>query len=110
MPSIGHNEGLKAARLLLVLSSLSPLFVLWAIRGSDRISNGWLILICAVAVVIPNLFLWLRIRTAQRLNELRTIEVGKAEDHREHLLVYLFAMLLPLYAASLTTWREIGAA
>jgi hypothetical protein len=35
--------------------------------------------------------------------------VGSAEDHRDHLLVYLFAMLLPFYAVDLATWRDIAA-
>lgn len=35
--------------------------------------------------------------------------VGTAEDHRNHLLVYLFAMLLPFYATDLNTWRDLGA-
>jgi len=30
-----RGEGLKIARLLMVLSSISPLFVLWAIRGNS---------------------------------------------------------------------------
>jgi len=33
-PATRHSEGLKAARLLMVLSSISPLFILWAIRGN----------------------------------------------------------------------------
>ena len=59
-------------------------------------------------IVLPNAFLWLRIRTAVRLQEKREIVVGRAEDHRDHLLVYLFAMLLPLYSMELANWREIA--
>jgi len=33
----GHNEGLRVARLLMVLSSISPLYILWAIRGNSLI-------------------------------------------------------------------------
>lgn len=63
-----------------------------------------------MVVFLPNAFLWLRIKTAKKLKETREIQVGYAEDHREHLLVYLFTMLLPLYAADLGTWRDLGAA
>jgi hypothetical protein len=98
---------MKAARLMMVLSSLSPLFILWAIRGIGLVGDAWLISVAALMVALPNIFLWVRIWTAKRLNEKREIIVGTAEDHREHLLVYLFAMLLPFYTANLNTWREI---
>ena len=109
MPNGGHHEGLKAARLLMVLSSISPLFILWAIRGNSLISDRYFLAFCSVMVVLPNAFLWLRVRTARKLQERREIAVGTAEDHREHLLVYLFAMLLPFYAADLGTWRDLAA-
>lgn len=47
---------------------------------------------------------------AKRLKQLRAIVVGKAEDHRDHLLVYLFAMLLPFYSAELDSWRDMATA
>ncbi|MDQ7088938.1 MAG: hypothetical protein Q9Q13_14260 [Acidobacteriota bacterium] len=35
--------------------------------------------------------------------------MATAEDHRDHILVYLFAMLLPFYSEDLATWRDLGA-
>jgi len=101
---------MKTARLLMVLSSISPLFVLWAIRGNSLISDRYFLTICGLMIVAPSTFLLLRLRTAQKLREKREIVIGVAEDHRGHLLVYLFAMLLPLYAADLGTWRNLSAA
>jgi len=109
MTKWNHNEGLKIARLLMVLSSISPLFILWAIRGNKLIADAYLIALCVFMVVVPNVFLWLRIATARRLQERRELVVGKAEDHRDHLLVYLFSMLLPFYGAELATWRDLAA-
>jgi hypothetical protein len=109
MPKNTRGEGLKVARLMMVLSSISPLFVLWAIRGSTLISDRYLISFCAVVVLLPNLFLWLRIRTAKRLHEKRELVIGSVEDHRDHLLVYLFAMLLPFYPIDTGTWRDMAA-
>jgi hypothetical protein len=105
-----HPEGLRAARLLMVLSSISPLFVLWAIRGSEAVPDIYFIPFCAFLVILPNAMLLARIRTAQNLQEKREIVIGTAEDHRGHLLVYLFAMLLPLYASDLGNWRHMAAA
>lgn len=93
----------------MVLSSVSPLFVLWAIRGSKLLSDRFLLTFCALMVVLPNLFLWMRIRTAKRLEEKRELVIGSAEDHRDHLLVYLFAMLLPFYPIDTGTWRDLAA-
>ncbi|GIW56949.1 MAG: hypothetical protein KatS3mg082_3353 [Nitrospiraceae bacterium] len=104
-----HREGLKAARLLMVLSSISPLFILWGIRGNNLIPDGWFIGFCALMVILPNLFLWWRICTAKRQKDKREISVGAADDHRDHLLVYLFAMLLPFYSTNIGTWRDLGA-
>lgn len=103
------KEGLKAARLLMVLSSISPLFILWAIRGIKLIPDNYFLPFCALMVIVPNGFLWLRIRTARKLREEKIITIGVAEDHREHLLVYLFSMLLPFYATDLGSWRDLAA-
>ncbi len=109
MTKHNHSEGLKIARFLMVLSSISPLFVLWAIRGNKLLDDYFLFALCAFMVIVPNVFLWMRIATAKRLQERRELVVGKAEDHRDHLLVYLFSMLLPFYGAELATWRDLAA-
>lgn len=105
----GATEGLRAARLMMVLSSISPLFIVWAIKGNDLIPDLYFVAGCLLLVLLPNVFLWLRIRTAQQLHETREITVGSSEDHRDHLLVYLFTMLLPFYAPAIESWREFGA-
>ena len=112
MPFHDHttkNEGLRVARLLMVLSSISPLFILWAVRGNSLVPDGWFIGFCALMVVVPNTFLWLRVRTAKKQADKRELIVGRADDHRDHILVYLFAMLLPFYSEDLGTWRDLGA-
>jgi hypothetical protein len=91
----------------MVLSSIAPLFVIWAIRGSRLISDSYLVAFCGLMVFGPYAFLWLRISTARKHEDKRVLAIGKAEDHRDHLLVYLFAMLLPFYGAELGTWREL---
>lgn len=103
------KEGLRIARLMMVLSSISPLFILWVIRGNSLIPEYYFLGFCTFMVVVPSGYLWRRIVTAKKLKQLRPIVVGKAEDHRDHLLVYLFAMLLPFYAVDLGTWRDLAA-
>ena len=104
-----RSEGLKIARLLMVLSSISPLFILWAIRGNSLIPDLYFVGACALMVIAPNVSLSLRIRTARKQNDKRSITVGAADDHRDHILVYLFAMLLPFYSEDISTWRDFGA-
>lgn len=110
MISVGNKEGMKAARLLMVMSSISPLFILWAIRGNALVPDRYFLSFCALMVIVPNGFLLLRIVTARRLRETGEIVVGSAEDHRDHLLVYLFSMLLPFYATDMKVWRDLAAA
>lgn len=105
-----RKEGLRVARLLMVLSSVSPLFILWAIRGTALVPDVYFLAFCALMIVVPNAFLWFRIRTAQKNQEKRELAVSTVEDNRDHLLVYLFAMLLPFYADTLATWRVLAAA
>jgi len=103
------SEGLRLARLMMVLSGLSPLFVLWAIRGSKILCDRYLWTLCGVMVIFPNLFLWLRILIVKKKQLNNEVVVGKAEDHRDHLLVYLFATLLPFYSIDTASWRDFAA-
>ncbi|WP_025769533.1 hypothetical protein [Thioalkalivibrio sp. HK1] len=102
-----HSEGLKIARLLMVLSSISPLFILWAIRGNSLIPDIYFLGFCALGFLLPNAFLWLRICKAKKQQDSRNIKIGGADDHRNHLLVYLFSMLLPLYSQDPGNMREL---
>lgn len=105
-----HHEGLKGARLLMVLGSTSPLFILWAIRGSSIIRDEIFIPFCILMVIVPNAALYRRILVSKKNFETKQIFVEDAEDHRDHLLIYLFAMLLPFYAIDLDEWRGFVAA
>lgn len=109
MSDTNHSEGSKAARLLMVLGGVSPLFILWAIRGSKLLCDRYLFGLCAIMVIVPNLFLWFRIRVAKKQQLKNEVVVGSADDHRDHLLVYLFAMLLPFYSVDTNNWREFAA-
>jgi uncharacterized membrane protein YozB (DUF420 family) len=103
------NRGLPIARLLMVISSLAPLWLIWAIRGAPPIPEPYWIATCLGLAIVPNLVLSWRWRIARRRNDHRTIVVASARDQTEHLLVYLFALLLPLYTASLANERELFA-
>lgn len=125
------REGLGFLRFIMVLASIAPLFVIWAIRGTCQSSpsipcqlssaplampketclfpNNYFVMGCAIFVVIPNFLLLWRLGVAKKHSDTCWIIVGKAEDHRDHLLVYLFAMLLPFYASNLASWREFSA-
>lgn len=103
------HEGLAIARLLMVFSSISPLFILWAIKGANtpRISESLFLIICISMVIIPNLFLLIRIYIVKKRKDKKTKTIGIAEDHRDHLLIYLFTMLLPFYSANINSLRDL---
>ena len=93
----------------MVLSSLSPLFILWAIRGNRVIPDAYFIGACILLALLPSSFLWLRIRRSRRDNDKRELTAGGSEDHRSHVLVYLFATLLPFYREEITNYRDLAA-
>lgn len=96
-------------RLVMVLAGMAPLFILWAIRGVQSIPDSYLIPACLALALLPNLYLWLRIDMSRRKGLKTVLAISRADDHRQHLLAYLFAMLLPLYDANLGDWRALGA-
>jgi len=104
-----RREGLPFVRLAMVVSSLAPLFVLWAVRGINPIPDKWLITACAFLIAIPNAILLARLWTARRRSDKKSISVVMADDHRDHLIVYLFAMLIPLFESNVGNPRDSAA-
>lgn len=103
------DEGLELTRFILVWSSLSPVFVLWAIRGVDAIQDKYWIPICVGLFLLPTLILWAILRQARKAENTKTIHISSAKDQREHLLTYLFAMLIPLFDANTDGMRDLTA-
>ncbi len=102
-------DALKFARLLMVLSSLAPLFLLWAIRGNGALPDIWFVPGCVLLALLPNCFLLWRILSAQQNDDTRQLVVGASEDHRNHVLTYLFTILLPFYRQELDSARDLVA-
>jgi hypothetical protein len=103
------REGLGVVRLLLVWSSLSPVFLLWAIRGVNQIPDIIWAPACLTIFALPNLILWAFFSRAKRNKNEQTITIKSSKDQREHLLTYLFAMLIPLFDANLDGYRDLTA-
>ena len=101
-----HAEGLKLARFIMVLSSMSPLFILWGIRGTNVIPDMYFIAGCLAMATLPTGCLLLRELFAKKQDDIRSLVIGKTEDHRGHVLVYLFAILLPFYRQNFDSWRD----
>ncbi|WP_176247537.1 hypothetical protein [Mesorhizobium australicum] len=57
--------------------------------------------------LLPNLMLWWILRQARKAENTKTIHISSAKDQREHLLTYLFAMLIPLFDANTDGMRDI---
>ena len=103
------KEGLGLTRMFMVLSSLAPLFLLMAIRGNGLIPETYFVTGCVAFAVLPTLVLLWRVRSAKRNKDEALLTAGKTEDHRSHLLVYLFATLLPFYREEICTARDMTA-
>ena len=103
------GEGLRVARLLMVISSLSPLFILWAVRGIPLIPDNYFVIICAMFVIGPYAALFIKIRIAKRNKEISSLYVGSTDDNHGHIFTYLFAMLFPFYREEIETFRDLAA-
>jgi hypothetical protein len=101
------NDGLGIARFILVISSLSPLFILWGVRGSEVVDDRTWEVCCTLIVTIPNAFLWLQIYIAKKRGNKRSIEIAASKDQSDQLLVYLFAMFIPLFGVELNGVRGL---
>ena len=108
-PSQENREGLSLLRVTLVISSISPLFVLWAVKGVDLIPDVYFVSVCLFLAIFPTIVLLVRERIATKQRDAHPLQVGSVEDHRGHVLVYLFAILLPFYRQVVDSWRELSA-
>jgi hypothetical protein len=103
------RPGLGFARFGMVLASFWPLFLLWAIRGSPIIEDWILLTCCGLLIVIPNVLVLARIYCAHLQKDTKMITIENAQDHRDHILVYLIAILVPVYSLSLDTGKNLAA-
>lgn len=108
MKTTHSRQGLALGRLLLALSSFTPLFLLLGLRGVSFIPSRCLWVFCALMILVPNGYvLWRRYHPKKPPPV--QLAVGRYEDHRDRVIVYLFATLLPLYQSDLEGWRDLAA-
>ena len=93
----------------MVISSLSPLFVLWAIRGNSYVPDTILFIICTFLIFVPLGILRLRILVAKKEGDTSEVVAASSENHKDQVLVYLFSLLLPFYRQESKCFREFAA-
>ncbi len=94
-------------RFSMAVSSLSPLFILIMAKGSELISDLWLITSCLLVIAISTSLVFRRMEVAKRNQDSSPLNICKIEDSRDHLLVYLFAVLVPLFQSDLDSPRSV---
>lgn len=106
-----NREGLPFIRIMFMLSCLAPLFILMMIKGVDAklCSEKALMIICSSFLLIPLLFVLLRILLAKKQNDKLQIEITEVTQNKEYVFTYFFTVLLPLYGIALTNLREFYA-
>ncbi len=104
------GQSLSFVRFILVWSSLSPVFLLWAIRGTKAVDEAIFTIVCLVLFLSPTLLLWIFWSRSKAKNTVRTVKVIKAEDPKDHILTYLFAMLIPLFQSNIDDKRQLAVA
>ncbi|MGN6214863.1 hypothetical protein [Parafilimonas sp.] len=111
-----QNEGLPFIKFMMLLSSMTPLFLLVGIRGI-QIKDGDNLLISpkhtwttiACLIVIPYLVIKFRIYFSKKASDIYPLNVQEATLNKEYLFTYLFTVLLPLYSVSISSLNEFYA-
>ncbi len=110
--SIIAKEGFVCLRIWMVIGCLSPVFLVWAIRGNNLLSDGVLWTMAGIAILGPALALGRRFNQVRKSDfggNLQKLTVRRLTDRREHLLSYLFPVLLSFWAIDFTDRRELYA-
>lgn len=94
---------------MMILASLSPVFLVWAIIGMEKIEDRIFVPTCLLLVFIPHLFIIRRINVGLKTRSEKKITVETAKDSREHLLTYFMPLALPIMAVSFSSWRGFAA-
>ncbi len=102
-------EGLPFVKFMMLLSGMSPLFLLIGIRGlDDFVEDKHLWITVFLLIVIPFLVIKIRIHYAHKSNDLFEINISEKKNNKEYLFTYLFTVLIPLYSVSINNCREFG--
>jgi hypothetical protein len=105
------REGFWWLRFVLVLGSLSPIFIVWALRQEDLVPFRLRLSLAIASVIIPNGLLWLRYRSAKATGlagSFQALKVLRLTDRREHLISYLFPIVLSLLTVDVKTWNQLA--
>lgn len=103
-----RKEGVPIVKFMMLLSSMTPLFLLIGLRGIDAkvISDKWLWIIIAVIVIVPFIILYARIRAAVKSRNIVTVDITGSSNNKDYLFTYLFTVLLPMYSFTITNCRD----
>lgn len=106
--NVQQKEGVPFIRLMMIISSLTPLFIMLSFRGAgDVISDYTLWIITSSVLLLPTLFIYLRIKVSMKNKEIYELPTENNTLNKEYLFTYLFTILLPLYSLSITSLREL---
>ncbi len=107
-----NEKGLKFLRFLLLLSSISPVFILLAIKGSnfsDENMNKYFIvaLFCLICVsIIPMVVCYIKLKNEKEKTILKSIQ-NKIELCSGEYSAYIISIALPLCQNDLTNVHQL---
>lgn len=94
---------------MLVLASMSPVFLVWGILGMDKIPDLYFGGFCLLMILVPHFFLLRRINVSKRNSAYKQIRIKSGKDSKEQLLTYFLPLILPLMGATFDSWRGFSA-
>ena len=103
-----QKEGLPVIKMMMLLSSMAPLFLLIGLRGIDQkvICDKILWIGISILVIIPLMFTAIRIMAAKKNRDILKVDITQTSNNKDYLFTYLFTVLLPLYSFTITSDRD----
>ncbi|MFM2041967.1 MAG: hypothetical protein RLY86_543 [Pseudomonadota bacterium] len=97
-------------RILLSLASLSPLFLLWGIKGTEYVPDVYWITLMFVLIVVPNALLSYHVLWVKEIyHEMESVRVEKIYKRDDYLSLYFFSVIMPAFALDIDKPREVAA-
>lgn len=104
--SIKDVEALEIFRLIMVFGGFAPLFVLWSIEGTVLFPDKIFCAVMAFFAIVPNIIIYLRIMIAKKNHDESTIDYTEVARKNENIIVYLLAILIPIFGVNIVSLRD----
>jgi len=99
----------KIVRAFLVASALSPILLLWAIKGTGAVPHSYWATGCIVVFFLINVCLYINFKDYKRNSVEEFVRPINIRDGRESAVTYCLSMFIPFFDANASNVYELFA-